>query len=91
MRGCRFQRWRKGTGATSISRAIWLVWVALSFVQRPEDITEVPDHDIVDVTANASRIALDEGFAHKGDVIAIAAGIPFGVAGNTNLLKLPIV
>jgi pyruvate kinase len=65
--------------------------VALSFVQRPEDIKEVRDHDMADVTANASRIALDEGFAQKGDVIAIAAGIPFGVAGNTNLLKLPIV
>jgi len=47
--------------------------------------------DITDVTANASRIALDEGFAQKGDVIAITAGIPFGVAGNTNLLKLAIV
>ena len=53
-------------------------------------ITEEP-HDIADVTANASRIALDEGFAKKGEVIAITAGMPFGVSGNTNFLKLAVV
>jgi pyruvate kinase len=53
-------------------------------------ITHEP-HDIADVTANASLIALDEGFAKKGDVIAVTAGMPFGVPGNTNLLKLAVV
>ena len=37
---------------------------------------------------HASETAHEEGFAQTGDVIAIAAGMPFGVAGTTNLLKL---
>jgi pyruvate kinase len=68
----------------TIARRMLLVWGVHSIV------THEPQ-DIADVTANASRIALDEGFAQKGDVIAITAGMPFGVAGNTNLLKLFVV
>ena len=68
----------------TIARRMSLVWGVHSIITHEL-------HDIADVTANASRIALDEGFAQKGDVIAITAGIPFGVAGNTNLLKLAIV
>ena len=68
----------------TIARRMSLVWGVHSI------ITHEP-HDIADVTANASRIALDEGFAKKRDVIAITAGMPFGVSGNTNLLKLAIV
>jgi pyruvate kinase len=67
-----------------IARRMSLVWGVHSIV------THEP-HDIADVTANANRIALDEGFAEQGDVIAITAGMPFGVAGNTNLLKLSVV
>ena len=65
----------------TIARRMSLVWGVHSIVT----------HDIADVTANASRIALDDGFAQKGDVIAITAGMPFGVAGNINLLKLAVV
>jgi pyruvate kinase len=68
----------------TIARRMSLVWGVHSIITHEL-------RDITDVTANASRIALDEGFAQKGDVIAIPADIPFGVAGNTNLLKLAIV
>jgi pyruvate kinase len=68
----------------TIARRMSLIWGVHSIITHEL-------HDIADVTANASRIALDEGFAQKGDVIATTAGIPFGVAGNTNLLKLAIV
>ena len=40
---------------------------------------------------HACRAAREEGFAKAGDVIAITAGMPFGVAGNTNLLKLAVI
>ena len=29
-----------------------------------------------------------EGFAQAGDIVVIAAGMPFGVAGTTNLLRI---
>jgi len=39
----------------------------------------------------ACRSARKEGFAKPGDVIAITAGVPFGVSGSTNLLKLAAI
>jgi pyruvate kinase len=36
----------------------------------------------------ACRAAAREGFAVSGDQIAITAGMPFGQAGSTNLLRL---
>ncbi len=47
--------------------------------------------DIDEVTSSACRAVREEGFAKPGDVIAITAGMPFGIAGNTNLLKLAAV
>ncbi|MDQ7026059.1 MAG: pyruvate kinase [Anaerolineae bacterium] len=34
------------------------------------------------------RAAHDAGLIHRGDVVVIIAGVPFGVAGQTNLLKV---
>ena len=34
------------------------------------------------------RIAVDEGFAQKGDQVVLTAGVPFGQVGQTNLLRL---
>ncbi|MEM7407032.1 MAG: pyruvate kinase [Pseudomonadota bacterium] len=36
----------------------------------------------------ASQTAVHEGFADRGDRIVIAAGMPFGTAGSTNLLRV---
>ena len=47
--------------------------------------------DIDEVTSFACRAVREEGFAGPGDIIAITAGTPFGVTGNTNLLKLAAV
>jgi pyruvate kinase len=43
-------------------------------------VSEIVDHACATVRA--------EGLAGPGDVIAIAAGMPFGVAGTTNLLRI---
>jgi pyruvate kinase len=46
---------------------------------------------VVDVTgmiAKATEAVRDEGFAVPGDTIVIAAGMPFGTAGTTNLLHI---
>jgi len=48
--------------------------------------TEAPD--VNTMTDLACRAALQEGFAAQGDFVIIAAGVPFGMAGTTNLLRI---
>jgi pyruvate kinase len=38
--------------------------------------------------AAASRLSRELGLAKSGDLIVITGGIPIGVAGSTNLLKV---
>ena len=66
-------------------------WVALSFVQRPEDIHPVLCHEVVDVPEMsdlACQTAVNEGFATAGQSIVISAGILFSSPGATNLLRI---
>lgn len=39
--------------------------------------------DVIDVVR---RIVLREGMAHTGDRVVLAAGLPFGIAGTTNMM-----
>ena len=55
-------------------------------------------HDVANANANtmgviaaAQEIAAREGFAASGEAIIIAAGIPFGTSGTTNLLHVAII
>ena len=48
--------------------------------------TEAPD--VTTMTDMACRAAVHEGFAAAGDYVIIAAGVPFGQAGTTNLLRI---
>jgi len=48
--------------------------------------TEAPD--VNTMTDLACRAALQEGFAAAGDFVVIAAGVPFGHSGTTNLLRI---
>lgn len=68
----------------AIARRMALVWGVHSVL-----IGELKDID--EVTSSACRAVREEGFANPGNVIAITAGMPFGIAGNTNLLKLATV
>ncbi len=45
-------------------------------------------HRFGDMIQKATRIALREGFAEKGQRIVITAGIPFGTPGATNVLHI---
>ena len=45
-------------------------------------------HSVDEMVDAACRAAAREGFAVSGDQIAITAGMPFGQAGSTNLLRL---
>jgi pyruvate kinase len=67
-----------------VARRMALVWGVHSvLIDNPADIEEI--------TAQARHAARAEDFAKPGDIIAITAGTPFGIAGNTNLLKLAVV
>ena len=48
--------------------------------------TEAPD--VNTMTDLACRAAVQEGFATVGDYVIIAAGVPFGYSGSTNLLRI---
>ena len=65
----------------STARRLALVWGIHSVLS--EDIDRV--EEMVD---KACRTALAEGLASTGDRLVIMAGMPFGVSGTTNLLRI---
>jgi pyruvate kinase len=46
---------------------------------------------VADLFATASSITKDLGLAEPGDLVVITGGIPLGVGGTTNLLKVEVV
>jgi pyruvate kinase len=44
--------------------------------------------ELSEIVDNACAVTAREGFAVPGDTIAITGGMPFGVAGGTNLLRI---
>lgn len=43
---------------------------------------------VTDMVNDACRAALQDGFAQRGQCLAITAGMPFGTSGTTNLLRI---
>ena len=37
---------------------------------------------------HAIQVSLDKGYLKKGDLVVITAGVPLGISGTTNLLKV---
>jgi pyruvate kinase len=65
----------------STARRLSLVWGVHSTVSA--------DIESIDEMVSAARgIAIREGMVREGDQVAIAAGMPFGEAGTTNLLRI---
>jgi pyruvate kinase len=63
------------------ARRLALVW-GVHPVVTPQTQT------LTETVAKATRLALQEGFAVHGTDIVVIAGIPFGVAGTTNALRV---
>ena len=72
------------TPSLGTARRLALVWGVHS-VQTPDisDVAEMVDH--------ACEWAVTQGFAKKDDTILISAGMPFGISGMTNLLRIATV
>ena len=47
--------------------------------------------DVDDMVERAARIAFTEGFGKSGQRVIIAAGVPFGTPGATNMLRIAYV
>jgi len=69
------------TPSLATARRLALVWGI--HVVHAHDVTRV-----VEMVDNAARTAREEGFAQRGDMILITAGMPFGTPGATNLLRI---
>ncbi|MBS1182792.1 MAG: pykF [Proteobacteria bacterium] len=65
----------------SMARRLALVWGIHSVVTDDA-------RSLNDLVQRASRISAEEGFTKPGDRIIITAGVPFGTAGVTNLLRI---
>ncbi len=51
-------------------------------------VVTLPTHTMSETVTRAVRLAQQEGFATSGEEVVVVAGIPFGVAGTTNALRV---
>ncbi len=69
------------TQERATARRLALLWGAhcihTADVSNPQEMVD-----------KARRMAVQEGFAGKGDKVVVTAGVPFGTPGTTNLLRI---
>ena len=58
----------------------------LSFGVRTIHVTDV--NSFAETVERAVGLVLEKGYAQKGDKIVLTAGVPFGVSGTTNVLRI---
>lgn len=68
-----------------VARQLSLAWGVHS-VRTRDDV-----EGFGDMVGKSTRIARREGLAKNGDRIVITAGVPFGTAGTTNILRVAVV
>ncbi|MBW3624880.1 MAG: pyruvate kinase [Armatimonadetes bacterium] len=62
-------------------RRLALTWGVLPVLTPPAYNTD-------ETLETAAQTALDQGIVKEGDLVVITAGVPTGVAGNTNMVKI---
>lgn len=72
------------TPKQDVMRKLSLVWGVYTVLSDNTSSTD----DVIDLSVQS---ALEKGYISDGDLIVITAGIPVGVAGSTNLIKVHIV
>src|SRR3954469_6145270 len=65
-------------------RRLALVWGIRSVLCPPYESTD-------EMLAMAEKAVVDKGLVKEGDKVVITAGIPVGISGQSNLLKVHIV
>lgn len=69
------------TESKKVFRRLSLVWGVYPVIATESDATD----DLIEHSIDAS---IDNGFIGDGDLIVITTGIPVGVAGSTNMIKV---
>ncbi len=72
------------TPKKEVVRKLTIVWGVSPLLVTETDSTD----EMIDA---ATRGALEAGLIHSGDLVVITAGIPVGVPGTTNMIKVHIV
>jgi pyruvate kinase len=66
------------------ARKLSIVWGVYPIIAEKMESAD----EVIDISVNE---ALNQGCVKKGDLVVIAAGVPVGYAGTTNLMKVHIV
>jgi pyruvate kinase len=61
-----------------------MVWGVYAIV-IPKSDSSGEQHD------KSIKYAIDEGYIQDRDIVILTAGVPFGVAGNTNMMQVHVV
>jgi pyruvate kinase len=64
-----------------VARKISLYWGVTPVILKPRKTTD-------DMITSVERIMLRKKLARQHDLIVITAGVPIGVAGSTNMMKI---
>ncbi|KNF09132.1 pyruvate kinase Pyk [Gottschalkia purinilytica] len=72
------------TPKKDVMRKLAIVWGVYPILSESADTTD----DLIDLSVEC---ALEKGYVKQGDLVVITAGIPVGVSGSTNLIKVHIV
>ncbi|QCX34478.1 pyruvate kinase [Caloramator sp. E03] len=68
----------------NVARKLAIVWGVYPIITEKMESAD----DVMDKSVNE---ALDQGYVKKGDLVVLAAGVPVGFAGTTNLMKVHVV
>lgn len=68
----------------SVARKLLLVWGVQTLISPESGSTD----DLIETAVNTS---LQAGFIKNGDLVVITAGVPVGIPGSTNLIKVHTV
>ncbi len=73
-----------GTTEEKVARQLSMVWgTATVILEKQRDVFDLFDH--------ALEKAVEEHFLEKGDMTVITSGVPIGVSGTTNMIKVQVV
>lgn len=72
------------TTSETVQRQMNLSWGVIPIlVEEKQSTDELFDHSI--------DTATEKGYLHSGDLVVITAGVPLGISGTTNLMKVHVV
>ena len=72
------------TPSLGTARRLALVWGIHAALSDPPS-------DVEEMVSGACKATLADGFGNVGDWIIIVAGMPFGVSGTTNMLRIAMI